>query len=352
MKAVVVEAGEGPSRRRRVPRAERRHAALQPRGDRDPAAPRRAADPPARGRGRLLLHPRRRADLHRRGRGGRGGPGTFVLVPPGLQHTFRNDGDESCAWSTCMHRPGSTSGSNRTSSYDVPESSSRRTQDRPLRRPAGQYARHPLGGRWQKPRTHPQPEGLGSRARRRLPRGHAAPRGVRLALLRPGSSTGSQPQAHFVIFGAVGAIAFALGYAAGEAATAAATRVLLLSLAFMATGGFMGLHAFGTVGVLFSESRAGFQVAIPVGLLVAPSSPRAPRSWTASPSRALGDAPPGAPRRRPDRRHVVRLDPGRSAPLAGTEQRGRDRGRARRLRDRRDRDLRDQRRATGSSSAS
>ena len=21
------------------------------------------------------------------------GPGTFVLVPPGLQHTFRNDGD-------------------------------------------------------------------------------------------------------------------------------------------------------------------------------------------------------------------------------------------------------------------
>ena len=30
----------------------------------------------------------------------------------------------------------------------------------------------------------------------------------------------------------------------------------------------MGLHAFGTAGVLFSESRAGFQIAIPVGLLV------------------------------------------------------------------------------------
>jgi class 3 adenylate cyclase len=44
--------------------------------------------------------------------------------------------------------------------------------------------------------------------------------------------------------------------------------VLLLSLAFMATGGFMGLHAFGTAGVLFAESRAGFQIAIPVGLLV------------------------------------------------------------------------------------
>ncbi len=30
----------------------------------------------------------------------------------------------------------------------------------------------------------------------------------------------------------------------------------------------MGLHAFGTQGVLFAESRAGFQIAIPMGLLV------------------------------------------------------------------------------------
>ena len=76
-------------------------------------------------------------------------------------------------------------------------------------------------------------------------------------------------QAHFVIFGLVGGVAFALGYAAGEAANRRGdARVLLLSLAFMATGGFMGVHAFGTAGVLFSESRAGFQIAIPVGLLV------------------------------------------------------------------------------------
>jgi class 3 adenylate cyclase len=76
-------------------------------------------------------------------------------------------------------------------------------------------------------------------------------------------------QAHFVIFGLAGGFAFALGYAAGEAANRRGdARVLLLSLAFMATGGFMGLHAFGTAGVLFSESRAGFQIAIPVGLLV------------------------------------------------------------------------------------
>ena len=75
--------------------------------------------------------------------------------------------------------------------------------------------------------------------------------------------------AHFVIFGVVGAVAFALGYAAGEAANRRGdARVLLLSLAFMTTGGFMGLHAVGTPHVLFSQSHAGFQIAIPVGLLL------------------------------------------------------------------------------------
>jgi hypothetical protein len=53
-------------------------------------------------------------------------------------------------------------------------------------------------------------------------------------------------QLHFVVFGIVGAVAFALGYAAGEAANRRGdARVLLLSLAFMATGGFMWLHAIG-----------------------------------------------------------------------------------------------------------
>jgi len=74
---------------------------------------------------------------------------------------------------------------------------------------------------------------------------------------------------HFVVFGFVGAVAFTLGYAAGEAANRRQdARVLLLSLAFMATGGFLGLHALGTPEVLFSEEHPGFQVAIPVGLLV------------------------------------------------------------------------------------
>ena len=76
-------------------------------------------------------------------------------------------------------------------------------------------------------------------------------------------------RAHFVVFGIVGSVAFLLGYTAGEAANRRGdARVLLLSLAFMATGGFLGLHAIGTRGVLFSKEYAGFQVAIPVGLLV------------------------------------------------------------------------------------
>ena len=76
-------------------------------------------------------------------------------------------------------------------------------------------------------------------------------------------------RAHFVVFGIVGGVAFLLGYTAGEAANRRGdARVLLLSLAFMATGGFLGLHAIGTRGILFSKEYAGFQVAIPVGLLV------------------------------------------------------------------------------------
>lgn len=74
---------------------------------------------------------------------------------------------------------------------------------------------------------------------------------------------------HFLVFGFAGTLAFVLGYAAGEAANRRRdARVFLLSLAFMATGGFLGLHALGTPEILFSGDRPGFQVAIPVGLMV------------------------------------------------------------------------------------
>jgi class 3 adenylate cyclase len=75
---------------------------------------------------------------------------------------------------------------------------------------------------------------------------------------------------HFVVFLSVGALVFALAYAAQEAANKRGdARVLLISLAFLATGGFLALHAIGTPGILFSSQFSGFEVAIPVGLLVA-----------------------------------------------------------------------------------
>jgi adenylate cyclase len=75
---------------------------------------------------------------------------------------------------------------------------------------------------------------------------------------------------HFVLFLSVAAADFVLAYTAGEAARRRGdARVLLISLAFLATGGFLGLHAVGTPMILFTEEHAGFKVAIPVGLLVA-----------------------------------------------------------------------------------
>jgi class 3 adenylate cyclase len=74
--------------------------------------------------------------------------------------------------------------------------------------------------------------------------------------------------AHVLIFGLTGGVAFALGFAAGEAAERRAdARVLLLSLAFMTTGGFMLLHAIGTHNVLFAHEHPGFRVALSTGLL-------------------------------------------------------------------------------------
>src|SRR4051812_33678696 len=75
---------------------------------------------------------------------------------------------------------------------------------------------------------------------------------------------------HFVLFLSVGSVSAVLAVAAGEAAERRGdARVLLISLAFLATGGFMALHAIGTPLVLWESDHAGFKIAIPVGLLVA-----------------------------------------------------------------------------------
>ncbi|WP_448628625.1 adenylate/guanylate cyclase domain-containing protein [Geodermatophilus sp. URMC 64] len=80
----------------------------------------------------------------------------------------------------------------------------------------------------------------------------------------------TEPPLHFVVFLTVGAVAASLSLVAGEAARRRGdARVLLLSLAFLATGGFMALHAVGTQHVLTHDALPGFTIAITAGLLVA-----------------------------------------------------------------------------------
>jgi adenylate cyclase len=73
-----------------------------------------------------------------------------------------------------------------------------------------------------------------------------------------------------MLFLSVATVDFVLSYAAADAARRRGdARVLLISLAFLATGGFLGLHGLGTPGILFTTEHAGFKVAVPVGMLVA-----------------------------------------------------------------------------------
>jgi class 3 adenylate cyclase len=78
------------------------------------------------------------------------------------------------------------------------------------------------------------------------------------------------PRLHFGLFLAIGTGVFVLAYAAGDAAERRGdARVFLLSVAFLATGGFLMLHAIGTPGVIITEDLSGFKVAVSAGLVVA-----------------------------------------------------------------------------------
>jgi adenylate cyclase len=97
---------------------------------------------------------------------------------------------------------------------------------------------------------------------------------------------------HFVLFLSAGAVDFVLAGAAGQAARRRGdARVLLISLAFLATGGFLALHAIGTPGVLFTQDLSGFKVAIPVGLVVAAGFAVASAFADASPALARAVMP-------------------------------------------------------------
>ncbi|MGH8835675.1 MAG: adenylate/guanylate cyclase domain-containing protein [Actinomycetes bacterium] len=76
--------------------------------------------------------------------------------------------------------------------------------------------------------------------------------------------------AHFWLVLTSGVLSASLAYATGTAARRRGdARVFLVSLAFLAAAGFLGLHALATPGVLLSSPNAGFTVATPIGLFVA-----------------------------------------------------------------------------------
>jgi len=95
--------------------------------------------------------------------------------------------------------------------------------------------------------------------------------GLALLLARPELDVAWQHQpSHFWIVLLTAAVSVALAYltnvVAGRHRDA---RVVLISLAFLASAGFLGLHALATPGVLLDEPNTGFAVATPVGLAIA-----------------------------------------------------------------------------------
>jgi class 3 adenylate cyclase len=76
--------------------------------------------------------------------------------------------------------------------------------------------------------------------------------------------------AHFWLVLGAAALATILGWAVTVAARRRQdARLLLISLAFVASSGFLGLHALATPGVLLAGPNAGFELATPVGLVLA-----------------------------------------------------------------------------------
>ena len=62
------------------------------------------------------------------------------------------------------------------------------------------------------------------------------------------------------------ALAYVTNVAAGRHRDA---RMVLISMAFLASAGFLGLHALATPGVLLADANAGFAIATPIGLVIA-----------------------------------------------------------------------------------
>jgi class 3 adenylate cyclase len=91
-----------------------------------------------------------------------------------------------------------------------------------------------------------------------------------LLLLHPGfDEAWENHPAHFWLVLTAAALSVGLGYAVGVAARRRRdARLFLVSLAFVSSAGFLGLHALATPGVLLGKN-AGFELATPFGLAVA-----------------------------------------------------------------------------------
>jgi class 3 adenylate cyclase len=95
--------------------------------------------------------------------------------------------------------------------------------------------------------------------------------GLFLLLGVPGLDVAWEHQpSHFWLVLASALLSFLLGFLMAEAAARRGdARVLLVALAFLASSGFLALHALATPGVLLAGKNAGFQIASAIGLLIA-----------------------------------------------------------------------------------
>jgi len=95
--------------------------------------------------------------------------------------------------------------------------------------------------------------------------------GLLLLLARPELDLQWQHQpSHFWLVVATAAFSVALALGTNAAASRRADgRIVLVSLAFLASAGFLGLHALATPGVLLAAPNTGFAIATPVGLGIA-----------------------------------------------------------------------------------
>src|SRR3954452_20470991 len=75
---------------------------------------------------------------------------------------------------------------------------------------------------------------------------------------------------HFWLVLAAGVLNAGLALSISESARRRRdARLLLIGLAFLASAGFLGLHALATPGIFLERGNAGFVLATPIGLVVA-----------------------------------------------------------------------------------